>query len=32
MKNVIILGTDISLSVDISNKNQDILILGEGPT
>ena len=31
-KNVIIFGRDISSSVDIDNKNKNILILGEGPT
>ena len=30
--NVIIFGTDMSSSVHIDNKNEDILILGEGPT
>ena len=29
-KNIIIFGTDMSLSVHIDNKNKDILILGEG--
>ena len=31
-ENDIIFGADMSLSVDIHNKNKDILILGEGPT
>ena len=31
-KNVIIFGADMSSSVHIDNKNEDILILGEGPT
>ena len=31
-KNFIIFGADLSSSVDIDNKNKDILILGEGPT
>ena len=31
-KNVIIFGADMSSSVHIYNKGQDILILGEGPT
>ena len=31
-KNTIILGVDMSSSVDIDNKKKDILILGEGPT
>ena len=31
-ENVIISGTDPSLSVHMDNKNHDILILGEGPT
>ena len=30
--NVIIFGADISSSVHIGNKNEDVLILGEGPT
>ena len=31
-KDVIIFGADMSSSVHFSNKNKDILILGEGPT
>ena len=31
-KNVIIFGVDMSSSVQIDNKNKDILIIGEGPT
>ena len=31
-KNVVILGTDMSSSVDIDNKKKDILILGKSPT
>ena len=31
-RNAIILGTDMSSSVHIDNKNKDILILGEGAT
>ena len=31
-KNVIILGADMSLSVNTDNRNKNILILGEGPT
>ena len=31
-KNVLIFGADMSSSVHIDNKNEDILILGEGPT
>ena len=31
-RNVIIFGADTSSSVHVDNKNQDILILGEGPT
>ena len=31
-KNAIILGVDMSSSVDIDNKKKDILILGEDPT
>ena len=31
-KKFIIFGTDMSSSVNIDNKNKDILILGEGPT
>ena len=31
-KNVFIFGADMGTSVDIDNKNKDILILGEGPT
>ena len=31
-KNVISFGADMSASVDVHNKNKDILILGEGPT
>ena len=31
-KNVMIFVADIVSSVDIGNKNKDILILGEGPT
>ena len=31
-KNAIVFGADMSSSVDIDNKNKDILILGEGPT
>ena len=31
-KNVIIFGTDMSSSVHIHNKNEDVLILGEVPT
>ena len=31
-KCVIIFGADMSSSVDIDNKNKDILIVGEGPT
>ena len=30
-KNITIFGADMSLSVHIDNKNEDILILGEGP-
>ena len=32
VKNVIIFGVDISLSVHINNKKKDILFFGEGPT
>ena len=32
IKNVIIFGADMSLSVHIDNKNKDILIFGERPT
>ena len=31
-KNITIFGADMSSSVHIDNKNEDILILGEGPT
>ena len=31
-KNVIIFGVDMSSSVNIDNKNKDILIFGKGPT
>ena len=31
-KNVIISGADISSSVNVDNKNKNILVLGEGPT
>ena len=31
-RNVIILGVDVSYSEHIDNKEEDILILGEGPT
>ena len=31
-ENVILFGADMSSSVHIDNKNQDILILGEAPT
>ena len=31
-KNVIIFGADMSSSVHIDNKSQDMLSLGEGPT
>ena len=31
-KNIIIFGADMSSSVDIDNKNKDILILGKRPT
>ena len=31
-KNVIIFRADIYSSVHVDNKNEDILILGEGPT
>ena len=31
-KNVIIFGADMSSSVHIDNKGEDILILGKGPT
>ena len=32
MRNVIIVRTDMNSSVNIHNKNKDVLILGEGPT
>ena len=31
-KNVIIFGADMSSSMNVDNKNKDILILGQGPT
>ena len=31
-RNVIIFGADMSLSVPVDNKNEDIIILGKGPT
>ena len=31
-KNVIIFGADMSSSVQVDNKEKDILIIGEGPT
>ena len=30
-KNVLIFGADMSTSIDIDNKNKDILVLGRGP-
>ena len=32
MRNVIIVRADMNSSVNIHNKNKDVLILGEGPT
>ena len=31
-RNVIIFGADMSSSMNVDNKNKDILILGQGPT